>query len=125
MAPFAELLLTPPAKVQRNDGVRVDMTIMNGNRKEMAPTTKLFFSEFFSIVPLIGQAVYTEAVMVTFQSLWFNVRARALGSFLSGVVAMIGGNLLGISLPLEKERSSGRVQVCQRHLEQGNRSMRL
>lgn len=28
---------------------------------------------------------------------WFSVRARALGSFLSGIVAVIAGNLLGVS----------------------------
>lgn len=79
------------------------MSITNGNRKELALTTKLFFSrKFLLIVPLIGQAVYTEAVMFTFESLWFSVRARALGSFLSGIVAMIGGNLLGIFLDRNK-----------------------
>ncbi|KAE9974457.1 hypothetical protein BLS_003109 [Venturia inaequalis] len=103
LAPFAALLLTPPSKVQRKDGVRVDMSITDGNRRELALTTKLFFSKkFLLIVPLIGQAVYTEAVMFTFESLWFSVRARALGSFLSGIVAMIGGNLLGLFLDRNK-----------------------
>lgn len=103
LAPFAALLLTPPSKVQRKDGVLVDLSIPNSNRKELTLTTKLFFSrKFILIVPLIGQAVYTEAVMFTFESLWFSVRARALGSFLSGIVAMIGGNLLGIFLDRNK-----------------------
>jgi hypothetical protein len=75
------------------------MTITTSSWQEMKFTTKLFFSrKFFFLVPLIGQAVYTEAVMFTFESLWFSVRARALGSFLSGIVAMIAGNLLGAFL---------------------------
>ncbi|QDS73432.1 hypothetical protein FKW77_008558 [Venturia effusa] len=103
LGPFVALLLTPPSKVQRKDGVQVDMSITNGNRKELLLTAKLFFSrKFFLIVPLIGQAVYTEAVMFTFESLWFSVRARALGSFLSGIVAMIAGNFLGIFLDRNK-----------------------
>lgn len=65
--------------------------------------TRLFFSKnFLLIIPLIAQGVYTEAVMFTFQSLWFSVRARALGSFLSGIVAMAAGNLLGLFLDRTK-----------------------
>jgi len=46
--------------------------------------------------------VYAEAVMFTFQSLWMSVRARALGSFLSAVVALISSNLLGSFLDYKK-----------------------
>ena len=28
--------------------------------------------------------------------MWFSVRARALGSFLSGIVAVTAGNMLGV-----------------------------
>lgn len=75
------------------------MSIPNGVWKELKLTAQHFFSrDFLLIVPLIGQGVYTEAVMFTYQSLWFSVRARALGSFLSGIVAIIAGNLLGAFL---------------------------
>ena len=75
------------------------MSIANGSWKEMRLTANLFFSkDFLLIVPLIGQGVYTEAVMFTYSSLWFSVRARALGSFLSGIVAIIAGNILGAFL---------------------------
>jgi hypothetical protein len=42
--------------------------------------------------------VYSESVFFTYIALWFSVRARALGSFVSGVVAVIAGNLLGVWL---------------------------
>lgn len=103
LGPFAGLLVNKPSKVQRKDGVRVDMSISNGVWKELQLTAKLFFSKkFLLIVPLIGQGVYTEAVMFTYESLWFSVRARALGSFLSGIVAVIAGNLLGAFLDQRK-----------------------
>ncbi|KAF2104239.1 DUF895 domain membrane protein [Rhizodiscina lignyota] len=103
LGPFAGLLLNKPSKVQRKDGKTVDMSITNSNWKEMKLTTKLFFSrDFLLIVPLIGQGVYSEAVMFTFESLWFSVRARALGSFLSGITAIIAGNLLGAFLDRNK-----------------------
>ena len=59
-------------------------------------TTRLFFAPKFLLVVLwIGQAVYSEAVYFTYLDLWFTVRSRALGSFLSGIVAVIAGNILG------------------------------
>ena len=103
LGPLVGLLVNKPSRVQRKDGVRVDMSITNGSLRELQLTAKLFFSkEFLLIVPLIGQGVYTEAVMFTYESLWFSVRARALGSFLSGIVAIIAGNLLGAFLDREK-----------------------
>ncbi|KAK4497845.1 hypothetical protein PRZ48_010500 [Zasmidium cellare] len=100
-APFAGLLLTAPAKVQRTDGVTVKCGIPRdeSSLKELANTGKLFASKsFLLIIPLIAQSVFSEAVYFTFQGLWFSVRARALGSFLSGIVAIIGGNILGVFL---------------------------
>jgi MFS family permease len=99
LGPFAGLLLNKPSKVQRTDGVTVNLGISNGSIFEIKAVTKLFFSKkFLLIVPLIAQGVYTEAVMFTFESLWLSVRARALGSFLSGIIAIIAGNLLGAFL---------------------------
>ena len=86
------------------------MTITNNIRKELLLTMKLFFSkDFLLIVPLIGQGVYAEAVMFTYESLWFSVRARALVSFLSGIVAIIAGNLLGLFL--DRTKSSLKIRA--------------
>ncbi|EIW54389.1 uncharacterized protein TRAVEDRAFT_132311, partial [Trametes versicolor FP-101664 SS1] len=96
LAPFAGLLLTPPKKVERSDGRAVKLEIQGSTKSELVATVKLFCTrEFLLIVPLIAQAVFSEAVMFTYLSLWFSVRARALGSFLSAIVALTGGNLLG------------------------------
>ncbi|KAH7305745.1 DUF895 domain membrane protein [Rhexocercosporidium sp. MPI-PUGE-AT-0058] len=103
LGPFAGLLLNKPDKVQRTDGVEVKLAITNSAMYELKANTKLFFSKnFLLLLPVIAQAVYAEAVFFTFQSLWFSVRARALGSFLSGIVAMIGGNILGAFLDSKK-----------------------
>ncbi len=99
LGPFAGLLLNNPKQVQRSDGVQVKLAITGSARTEMVLNTKLFVSKkFLLVIPLIAQGVYTEAVMFTFESLWFSVRARALGSFLSGIVAIAAGNLLGAFL---------------------------
>ncbi|KAL3419956.1 major facilitator superfamily transporter [Phlyctema vagabunda] len=97
LGPFAGFLLNKPEQVQRKDGVAVKLDITTETfGSEIKAVAKLFFSRnFLLIIPLIAQGVYTEAVMFTFQSLWFSVRARALGSFLSGIIAMAVGNVLG------------------------------
>lgn len=112
LGPFAGLLLNPPSKVQRTDGVQVRLSVTDSNWQEIKATMKLFWSRnFLLITPLIAQAVYSEAVMFTYQSLWFSVRVRALGSFLFGLVAMAAGNVLGVFLDSKKiplrDRSRG------------------
>ncbi|KAH9826921.1 DUF895 domain membrane protein [Teratosphaeria destructans] len=104
-APFVGLLLTNPEKVERTDGVKVSCGIPRDENSwtELKATGRLFFSRgFLLIVPLIAQAVFAESVFFTYEGLWFTVRARALGSFLSGIVAMLGGNVLGLFLDSRK-----------------------
>ncbi|KAF2765581.1 MFS general substrate transporter [Teratosphaeria nubilosa] len=104
-APFAGLLLTNPDKVERTDGVKVSCGIPRDENSwtELKATGRLCFSrDFLLIIPLIAQAVFAESVFFTYEGIWFTVRARALGSFLSGIVAMLGGNLLGLFLDNQK-----------------------
>lgn len=131
--PLVALLLNKPNQVQRKDGRQVELSILQNPWYEIKKTSKLFLTKrFLLIVPLIGQAVFSEAVFFTYLSrtcpplggashgvrkqrilvlmlitsswmqptVWFSVRARALGSFLGGIVAVIGGNILGVSDPL-------------------------
>ena len=113
---FVALLLNRPQDVERRDGKKVNLSIIENPWSEIKATTTLFFStKFLLIVFFIGQAVFSEAVYFTYlscelapplppspftliqTSVWFSVRSRALGSFLSGIVAVISGNLLGVS----------------------------
>ncbi|GAA5846462.1 hypothetical protein JCM3766R1_001899 [Sporobolomyces carnicolor] len=97
--PFAAFLLPPPDKVQRTDGLPVRLFVDNTIVKELKETAKLFFSpKFLLLIPLITQTVFPESFNSTYLTLHFSVRARALGSFLSAVVCIIGGNLFGLLL---------------------------
>lgn len=99
LGPFAGLLLNNPSQVQRKDGIPVRLQVNNGVGYEIRAMSKLFISrKFLLVIPFICQAVYTEAVMFSYEDLWFSVRSRALGSFLSGVIALIIGNVLGTFL---------------------------
>ncbi|PSN62257.1 hypothetical protein BS50DRAFT_561466 [Corynespora cassiicola Philippines] len=111
--PFVGFLLNRPSKVERKDGKKVELSILDNPWFEIKETTRLFFTKRFLLTVLwIGQAVFSEAVFFTYLALWFSVRARALGSFVSGLVAVTCGNLLGnyldrISIPLKtRARSS-------------------
>ncbi|SPO02048.1 related to DUF895 domain membrane protein [Cephalotrichum gorgonifer] len=96
---FVALLLTHPSKVQRPSGTKVDMSIFDNPFKEFKATTRVFLrKEFLLLILWIGQAVFAEAIFFSYIALHFSVRARALGSFVSGIVAVIAGNLLGVWL---------------------------
>lgn len=112
-APFIGLLLTAPSKVQRTDGIAVSCSIPKEQSilAELKATGLLFITKrYLLIIPLIAQSVFAEAVFFTFEGLWFTVRARALASFISGIAAMIGGNILGAFIDRQKwsERARGR-----------------
>lgn len=65
--PFVALLLNRPSKVERKDGKRVNLSIVQKPWFEIKQTTRLFFSRrFLLIVLLIGQAVFAEAVFFTY-----------------------------------------------------------
>lgn len=110
------LLLNRPQHVQRQDGKKVQLAIVENPWYEIKATARAFIKpQFLLIVLWIGQAVFSEAVYFTYLSrkashanaaicsltdsiipVWFSVRARALGSFLGGIVAVIIGNLTGV-----------------------------
>ncbi|KDN70016.1 putative cytochrome c oxidase subunit 1 [Colletotrichum sublineola] len=97
--PLVALLLSTPHKVQRGDGKAVELTIADNPWQEIKATTRVFLTpKFLLLVLWIGQGVYSESIYYTYIALWFSVRARALGSFLSGIVAIVAGNLLGLWL---------------------------
>ncbi|RMZ83878.1 hypothetical protein DV737_g1518, partial [Chaetothyriales sp. CBS 132003] len=112
IGPFVALLLNRPERVERTDGLKVELEILNHPVRELKAMARTFLTKkFLLLVLFIGQAVYAEAVFFTYLSLWFSVRARALGSFLSGIIAVTGGNVLGnyldrTNIPLKKRSRS-------------------
>lgn len=67
IGPFVGLFLSNPSKVQRKDGKKVDLTILDNPWFEIKATTKLFFTRRYLLTVLwIGQAVFSEAVYFTY-----------------------------------------------------------
>ncbi|KAK1917280.1 hypothetical protein P3342_012125 [Pyrenophora teres f. teres] len=99
IGPVVGWFLNKPDQVERQDGKKVVLRIAKDPWFELKETARLFCTKRFLLILLwIGQAVFAEAVYFTYLALWFSVRARALGSFLSGIIAVICGNLLGAYL---------------------------
>ncbi|KAL8292072.1 hypothetical protein RQP46_001538 [Phenoliferia psychrophenolica] len=97
VGPFVAFALPSPNKVQRTDGVAVRLFVNTSTVHEIKETAKLFFSrKFLLLVPFITQAVFPESFTYTYNALYFSVRARALGSFLGALVAIVLGNVLGV-----------------------------
>lgn len=70
--PVVALFLSPPEKVERQDGKKVELAILNKPWFEIKETTRLFFTKkFLLIVLFIGQAVFAEAVFFTYLSCKF------------------------------------------------------
>lgn len=109
LGPFVGLLVSPPESVHRNDGQRVHLQIKNKDNHQhtfwlddlRAMATLFIRPDFLAMIPLVAQAAYMEAVMFTYEDLWFSVRARALGSFVSGILALTVGNVLGAFLDMQ------------------------
>ncbi|KAJ5907640.1 hypothetical protein N7495_000322 [Penicillium taxi] len=111
LGPFAGLFLNTPSQVQRTDGIPVRLHVDHTIGFELKTMVKLFINrKFLLITPFICQAVYSEAVMFSYEGLWFSVRSRALGSFLSGIIAVIAGNLLGTFLDTKSISLKTRVR---------------
>ncbi|KAF5024410.1 hypothetical protein F66182_3496 [Fusarium sp. NRRL 66182] len=90
---------TSRLKCSAQTAKKVDLSILDHPWKEFKATTSTFLKkEFLLLILWIGQGVYSESVFFTYIALWFSVRARALGSFISGIVAVLAGNLLGVWL---------------------------
>lgn len=65
--PFVAFLLNRPHKVQRKDGKKVNLSIVNNPLFEIKATTRLFFTKkFLLLVLFIGQAVFAESVFFTY-----------------------------------------------------------
>ena len=98
-APFVASLLTPPAKLEREDGREVKFEIAGGRwQRELLECSKcLLDKRFLMLQPLFGMAWGAESVYWSYLDEWFTVRTRALDSLIGGICSVICGNLLGVS----------------------------
>jgi uncharacterized membrane protein YccC len=61
---------------------------------------------------MIWFSTFSEAITGTYNATYFSVRSRALGSFLSAILAMIANYLLGGLLDFRKMTINARVKLA-------------
>lgn len=87
--PFVALFLSRPDQVERTDGKKVDLSILNNPWFEMKATAKLLLTKkFLLLVLFIGQAVFAEAVFFTYLACESNSEPCPLGQFTSPASVM-------------------------------------
>lgn len=103
LAPFAAMFLSLPHKVQRADKTPVYLHINTGIKEEFKNMIKLLgTSQVLLILPYMWQGTFSEALIGTYAVSHFTVRSRALGSFLSAIIASLGCIVLGFYLDNKK-----------------------
>lgn len=103
--PFVALFLNKPADVEREDGKKVNLSIVEHPWYEIKATTRnLLKPKFLLIVLFIGQVVFSEAVFFTYLASKFQLQPSTV-QWLTGMsVVHCPGPGFGI-LPLRNRRS--------------------
>ncbi|BGP03610.1 Major Facilitator Superfamily protein [Rhodotorula toruloides] len=109
-APFVAVLLSNPPQVQRKDRTPVKMENHIGLKAELKEVwDTLTRREVLWLVPVSLFAQWPSSYVNTFFSLYFTVRARALGSLLIAILSVIGNVLLGFWL--DNKRVSKKIKT--------------
>ncbi|CAO1613788.1 unnamed protein product [Sympodiomycopsis kandeliae] len=103
LGPAVALLLSSPHKVQRKDRTPVKLNLEGSVKSECLAVARLLCrKEVYLILPLIWTATFSESLTSTYNVTYFTVRSRALGGFLSAILAMIANYILGFYLDWQK-----------------------
>ncbi|TIA93143.1 hypothetical protein E3P99_00253 [Wallemia hederae] len=115
-AGFAIAFLFPnPSNIYRRDGTKVEMRQTDGLMTELTRTLKAFREpRVFLLLPLFFMSYFYYAYQSNYTSLYFNVRTRALSSFVSPFGAIISSVLMGFYLDSKRwsEKTKGIVMLA-------------
>ncbi|TIA70039.1 hypothetical protein E3P91_03311 [Wallemia ichthyophaga] len=115
-AGFAIAFLFPnPSNIYRRDGSKVEMRQTDGLVTEMTRTLKAFREpRVFMLLPLFFMSYFYYAYQSNYTSLYFNVRTRALSSFISPFGAIISSVLMGFYLDSKRwsEKTKGLTMLA-------------
>ncbi|OJJ85393.1 uncharacterized protein ASPGLDRAFT_123992 [Aspergillus glaucus CBS 516.65] len=88
------LFLSPPEKVQRNDGSKVKIVIQNSLRAEMRELFKLSMRKEVLLLLPVFWAGYFNQYSSNFETYYFGVRARALIGFVSNFANLFSSGII-------------------------------
>ncbi|KAI1645955.1 MFS general substrate transporter [Daldinia loculata] len=86
LGPISSLLLTPPEKVVRRNGSRVQLSDRISDLEELKALTRVLFRrDFLLIIPYFVYVTWELPYISAYLSLYFSVRSRALASLVSAI----------------------------------------
>ncbi|KAF9872472.1 cytochrome c oxidase subunit 1 [Colletotrichum karsti] len=96
LGPFVALLLSPPEKVQRQDGKPVAKAERIPTVNELKAVAKILVrSDFLLVFPFFFYATFLLSYAGSFLSLYFSVRSRALASLVSALAQITANFFFG------------------------------
>lgn len=109
LGPFVALLISLPEQVQRKDGTPVLLRLQPTAWQEIKSMAKIIVTpNVLLLLPLIWQGTFSEALIGTYAASHFTVRSRALGSFLSAIVAALCNYIQGFFLDNQRTTINAR-----------------
>ncbi|KAF8886272.1 hypothetical protein CPB85DRAFT_1566842 [Mucidula mucida] len=99
LGPAIALLLSPPDKVQRSDGIKVVLQKKRGDKEELIALLKLSITRrVLLVLPLFFYGTFLLSWAGSYLSLYFSVRSRALASLVSAFAQITANFFFGTFL---------------------------
>ncbi|KAI1470551.1 MFS general substrate transporter [Daldinia caldariorum] len=99
LGPLCSLLLTPPEKVIRRNGSRIQLAERIPDLEELKALMRVLLrKDFLLVMPYFLYITWTIPYITTYLSLYFSVRSRALASLVSAVAQVVTTLLFGAFL---------------------------
>ncbi|KAJ3571908.1 hypothetical protein NP233_g3432 [Leucocoprinus birnbaumii] len=113
LAPPVAFLISNPENVQREDGTEVKVEIKTSTKEQLVILWRTVSSHQLGLLsPLFFASWFYWGYSSTFLTLYFSVRARALGSFLSAITGVIAVSFLGLFLDSQRWTMRHRTWVA-------------
>ncbi|KAL0938550.1 DUF895 domain membrane protein [Colletotrichum truncatum] len=113
LGPFVAMLLSPPEKVQRQDGRRVAKAEKIPTIAELKAVSKILIrKDFLLVFPFFFYATFLLSYAGSYLSLYFSVRSRALASLVSALAQITANFFFGHFLDWTKLTISQRAKFA-------------
>ncbi|KAI0848052.1 MFS general substrate transporter [Daldinia vernicosa] len=90
LGPVCSLLLTPPEKVVRRNGSRVQLSDRIPDLEELKALTRVLLrKDFLLVIPYFLYVTWELPYISSYLSLYFSVRSRALASLVSAIAQVV------------------------------------
>ncbi|EHY58949.1 hypothetical protein HRR83_001788 [Exophiala dermatitidis] len=103
LGPAIAMLLSPPQKVQRGNGTKVQLVERVADSIELKETLRLMLrKEFILLVPYFCYVTWSLPYIGSYMSLYFSVRARALASLVTALAQVLATAMMGTFLDIKR-----------------------